>query len=362
MTVNIGILGFAHSHVKAYCQQWAQRPELGINVAAGWDHDADRLAAAVKAHGVQPFDNLPQLLRRDDICSVVIAAETSRHAELVEKAAAAGKAIILQKPLALTMEEGRRIVAAVGRAAVRFTLAWQMRVDPQNVRMKEIVQRRELGRVYMVRRRHCLSTHLWGEWFENSWHVKPQLNRGMWADDACHAIDFLYWMLGEPVSVMAEIATLRSPKVPDDHGVAVFRWADGTMGEVACSFVAGAGENTTEIIAENGVVIQSYGDQPSCGARPPEEAPPEVPPEAPPEAIGLKWYVNDRKQWVNSEIPTPPQQSDRIAALAEPLAEFLHGRRPPLATAEEGLAVLRMTLACYESAVQGKRIDLTAST
>lgn len=349
MTVNVGVLGFAHSHVNVYCEQWRMRPELGIKVVAGWDPDAARLASAVKVHAVRPCGRVQELLACNDVQAVVIAAETSRHAELVESAAAAGKAIVLQKPLALTLEEGQRIVEAVHRAGVPFTLAWQMRVDPQNVRMKEIVQGRELGRVYMVRRRHCLPTHLWGAWFENSWHVKPELNRGMWADDACHAIDFLYWMLGEPASVTAEIATLRSPKVPDDHGVAVFGWADGTMGEVACSFVAGAGENTTEIVAENGVVIQSYGDQPSCGARRPS---------GPAEVVGLKWYVNEKKQWVDSGIPTPAQQGGRIAALAERLAEFLHGRRPALATAEEGLAVLRMTLACYESAAQGRRINL----
>ena len=47
-------------------------------------------------------------------------------------------------------------------------------------------------------------------------HVKPELNRGMWADDASHAIDWLLWTLGEPKSVSAQIATLRDPKVPDE--------------------------------------------------------------------------------------------------------------------------------------------------
>src|SRR5690606_35068570 len=158
--------------------------------------------------------------------ALVIGAETSLHAALVEQATAAGKAIVLQKPLALTMAEADRIVDAVEKSGVRFTLAWQMRVDPQNRRMRELVQRDELGQVYMVRRRHGLPTQTWPD-FAQSWHVKPELNRGMWADDAAHAIDFVYWLFGMPETVSAEIATLRNPQIPDDHGVAVFRYADG---------------------------------------------------------------------------------------------------------------------------------------
>ena len=50
-------------------------------------------------------------------------------------------------------------------------------------------------------------------------------------------------------------------------------------------------------------------------------------------------------------------QGERIAGLAGPLAEFLHGRRPPVATAPEGRDVLRLILACYESAEQGRRVE-----
>jgi len=99
--------------------------------------------------------------------------------------------------MALTLEQADRIIAAVDQHQVPFTLAWQMRVDPQNREMKRLIQSGALGRVYMVRRRHGLSTHTWPR-FENTWHVKPDLNKGMWADDAAHAIDFLLWLLGKP--------------------------------------------------------------------------------------------------------------------------------------------------------------------
>lgn len=339
------VLGFAHAHVGLYCEVWQQTPDLGVEVVAGWDHDAPRLAAAAEKFSLRAEPDLDALLQRPEIEAVVIGAETSRHAELVIAAAAAGKRIILQKPLALTLAEADAMVAAVERSGVPFTVAWQMRVDPQNLRMKALVQSGELGRITQVRRRHGLSAHLWAG-FENSWHVQPALNRGLWADDAAHAIDFLYWLLGPPVSVTAEIATIVNPKLPDDHGIAIFRYADGTMAEVVSSFTCVAGENTTEIIGTAGTVIQNYGDAPSCSAP------------RPPGAAGLKWFLHGTADWTDSGIPSPANQGERIRALAAPLAEFLHDRRPAIATAREGRDVLRLTLACHDSAAAGRRLSL----
>ena len=343
--IGVGILGFAHGHVNLYCTAWKKDEAFGVRVLAGWDHDEARAKTARENHGIELASSQGDLLKRQDISAVVIAAETSMHADLVEQAAAAGKAIVLQKPMAVTIEQADRIVAAVSRSGVPFTMAWQMRVDPQNAKMKELARGGTLGRLFMVRRRHTLGTHTWPD-FENSWHVAPQYNRDIWADDSSHPIDWLYWMLGKPASVTAELGSLLNPKIPNDNGVAIFRYADGTFAEVCCSFTCLAGENTTEIIAENGVVIQSFGDAPSAAAPRPAGA------------IGLKWLMKGDTQWTVSDIPSPANQGERIAGLSGPIAEFLHGRRAPIATAEEGRESLKMVLACYESAEQGRRVML----
>jgi predicted dehydrogenase len=346
MALRVGILGLAHGHVGAYCDQWRKTPEHDIQLVAGWDHDAGRAAGAREKYGVEMCDSAEALAARADVEAVVIGAETSLHADLVEIAARAGKAIVLQKPMALTMGQAGRIVAAVRKHGARFTLAWQMRVDPQNVEIKRLVSSSALGRIFMVRRRHGLSTHTWAD-FGKTWHVKPELNRGMWADDASHAIDFLLWLLGEPRSVMAEIATLHNPKVPDDNGIAIFRYSDGTLAEIVCSFTCLAGENTTEIVGERGVLVQNFGDGPSANAP------------RPPGGIGLKWLLAGDEKWKISDTPSPANHGPRIAALAPELAKFLHGRRPPICTAEEGRTSLAMTLACYRSAELGRRVEIS---
>ncbi|MCY9669204.1 Gfo/Idh/MocA family oxidoreductase [Paenibacillus alginolyticus] len=343
-TIGLGILGFAHGHVNAYCDEW-RNPAYGIKVVAGWDHDPARLNTAKSAYGLDICASAEELLLRNDIQAVVIASETSMHADLAELAAAHGKAIVLQKPMALTMSEADRIVEAVHKHSVPFTVAWQMRVDPQNLQMKKWLESGELGKVFMVRRRHGLPMGLQAE-FADSWHVDPVHNRDIWADDSSHPVDFFQFLLGVPESVTAEVASLYNPRIPNDNGIVIYRYPDGPLAEVNCSFTCLAAENTMEIICERGTIVQNYGDVPSCNVPRPDHL------------AGLKRYDAQTRVWMASEIDSPPNHGHRIRGLAKPLAEFLRGERGPIATAEEGRTSLRMVLASYVSSRDGRRVRL----
>jgi predicted dehydrogenase len=342
--VNLAIVGFAHGHVEAYAAEIRGMDDA--RVAWGWDHDTERGAARCQANGCEFVPDLEALLARQDLRGVIIGSETSFHAECVEAAARAGKAILLQKPMALTLDDCDRIVRAVESAGVRFSMAWQMRCDPQNIWMREAVRSGKIGRVVMLRRRHGLATHLWPG-FAESWHVKPELNRGMFMDDAAHPADLLLWILGKPTSVVAEIATLLNPKIPDDNGVAVYRFEGGAMGILECSFTCVAAEDTTTIVGDRGTILQSFGDAPSCGVVPIPEG-----------TRGLKYILAGESAWTAVDIPTPPNHGDRIRAVARPAVEFFLGKREPIATAKEGRINVRMLLAAYESSAAGRRVEI----
>ncbi|MBI2301590.1 MAG: Gfo/Idh/MocA family oxidoreductase [Armatimonadetes bacterium] len=341
--MKVGVLGFAHGHVGAYLGQWRERPELDVKAVCAWDHDAARLQQSCGAHGLEPCALVDEVLAHVD--AVVVSSETSFHAELCEQAAAAGKAIMLQKPMALTLSQGDRIVAAVERAGVPFTMAWQMRTDPQNIKIKELLQSGELGQVFMVRRRHALSTHTWPS-FADTWHANPTYNRDIWADDASHPIDFIQWLLGVPETVTAEVHSYCDPRVPNDNGIALFGYPGGPLAEVTCSFTCPAAVSTTEVVCAKGSIQHDYGDAPSCN----------IP--RPPDAVGLRWFSTETGQWTHSDIASPPNHGHRIAGLAEPLSEWLHGGRESICTAEEGRTSLRMMLATYVSTRQGRRVTL----
>lgn len=341
MPYGIAVLGWAHGHVNLYAEEIGKMEDCCI--LSSWDHDEERCGRNAAQFGCTASTNFEEVLGDDRIQGVIVAAETSMHAEVCAAAAKAGKAIVLQKPMALTLEECSRIIEAVENNQVPFSMAWQMRVDPQNLKIEEVLEQGLLGRIVMFRRKHCLSTHIWPD-FDKTWHVRPELNRGIWMDDAAHPFDLVYWLFGKPRSVMAEIDTLLTPRIPDDNGIAVFRYPDGKIVEVVSSFTANAGENTTEIHGDLGTLIQCFGD--AVSAATPRH----------PDTPGLKWILNGQSEWTESGIPSPTCQAERIRTLARPIVEFFLGQRPPVGTAHEGREVTEMLLASYEASAAGRRV------
>ena len=348
MSVNVGILGFAHGHVMSYAGEWAKYPEMGVNIMKGWDANAERAENSVKAFGAQKAETMDEILNDKNIQAVVISSETKYHVELVEHAAEAGKKIILYKPMALTLEGADCIVAAVEKYNVPLTMGWQMRTDPQNIKIKQLVTDKIIGETYIFRRRHALSTHTWAG-FADTWHTNPELNRDIFADDASHPIDMLNWLFGVPETVMAELTTVHNPRVVNDNGVALFKYKNGMIAEISAYFTCSASEITTEVYGAKGSIQQYYGDGPATRLPRPAGQP------------GLKWFIEGDADWTASDIPSPKGHGERIAGQAQAFADFLNGKRPPVCDVREGRDSLRMVLACYVSARTGERVNISDS-
>lgn len=343
--VRVGVVSFAHGHVNAYLNAIAAMDDAVA--VAGWDDDTERGQQACSQHGITFEPDLDKLLARDDIDAVFVTSQTNRHADHAVAAAQAGKAVLLQKPMALTVEDCDLIINAVQTYGVGFSMCYQMRCDPVNQKIKELVDHGAVGKIAVVRRRHAIPLLLNADFARpGNWHIDPVANLGMFADDASHAADWFYWMLGRPVSVMAEIDNVITDVAPDDNGVALFRFAHKEIGVLLNSSTMLAAEATTEIYGDEGVIIQNYGDLSSSS----------VP--RPPSPIALKLYRNDDPQWRDLGLPADTPQGDRIAAVARPVIDYLHGNRGPLATAADGRVCVEMILGAYRSAREGRRIAL----
>jgi len=256
---------------------------------------------------------------------------------------------LLQKPMAITLADCDRIIDAVNRTGRWFSMAFQMRCDPQNITMRELIQSGAIGRIGAIRRRHCIGVLFNKGFIEggSKWHISAESNKGMFFDDATHPIDWLLWTLGrKPTSVIAEIDNVLTTVAPDDTGVAIFRYADGLFAEVFNSSVTHAGENTTEIYGDKGVIIQNHGDAPSCGIKPPHP-------------IGVKIFQTDHAElgWQDLGLPIPASHGERIAGVARPFIDAL-ASGVPMCTAEEGRDSVELVLAAYHSADTGKRVGI----
>lgn len=341
--MNLGVISFAHAHVNAYLDVIADFPDT--RAVAGWDGDPERGQPTCERYGLDWVPRLDELLARTDIDAVFITSPTNRHAEHAVLAARAGKHILLQKPMALSLADCDRIIAAVRDAGVLFSMCYQMRADPVNLKMKELLAGGAVGKVAIVRRRHAIPMLLNPDFARpGNWHIDPEQNMGMWMDDASHVADWFLWMLGMPVSVIAEIDNVVTSVAPDDNGVAVYRFAHGEMGILLNSSTMLAAEATTEIYGDGGTIVQNYGDLVSSGLPRPEGA------------TALKIYRNGADAWEPFEFSADTPHGERIRGVPRPLVDYLHGRRGPLATAEEGRACVEMILGAYQAARDGRRV------
>ena len=338
--IRLGVISFAHGHVSAYCRVIAGFADA--EVVAAWDDDHERGQESAAEFGLEWQPDLNQLLARADIDAVFVASPTNQHAEHVIAAAEAGKHVLLQKPMALTLDDCDAIIAAVERSGIKFSLCYQMRADPVNQKMKALIDQRAVGNVAVIRRRHAIPMLLNEDWaVPGNWHIDPAQNMGMFMDDASHAADWFYWMLGKPVSVIAEIDNIVTDMAPDDNGVAVYRFAQGEIGILLNSSTQLAAEATTEIYGDAGTIHQNYGDAPST-----------IPPA---EGAPLKLYRAGAADWERFDFPIVPQ-SARIENVPRPLVDYLKGKGPPLATAAEGRVSIEMILGAYQSAREGCRV------
>jgi predicted dehydrogenase len=342
--IGIGVISFAHGHSQAYCRRMLNYDD--VRLVSAWDDDERRGRDAADAYGMTYTPHLEDVLNDPGIQGVIITCETNRHAEMAVAAAEAGKDILCQKPMALTLSDCDRMAAAAEKAGVKFMMAYQMRHDPSNQKIKALVESGVLGQISLLRRRHCIPV-LFSDSFVNGpthWHIDPEKNMGMFMDDASHATDFIHWIMGRPISVSAEIQNTVTDVAPDDTGVAIYRYADGSMVVLLNSSVTLAGENTTEIYGDRGVLIQNYDDAVSTSI-------------APEGGVALKLYTTDEPQWKDLGMPIPPSHGERIAGVPRSFIDCLKYDTAPSVTAEDGRVSVEMVLGAYQSAKEGRRIQ-----
>jgi predicted dehydrogenase len=319
-----------------------------VELVATWDDNVARGQRAAETYGLEYRPDAEAVIGDPNIDALILTMETNRHADFVERAAAAGKHILLQKPMATTLADCDRIIRAVQESGVKFSMAFQMRHDPVNIKIKELVDEGAVGNIAVIRRRHTISVLLNPGFISGptKWHIDPVANVGMFFDDATHAADWFYWIFGRPTSVIAEIDNVVTDVAPDDNGVAIYRFAKGEMGILFNSSTTVAGVATTEIYGDEGTIVHDYGDGPSTAAPRPADA------------VPLRLIRRGDDRWTEFDLPIPNSQRDRLANIPRPFVDYVRGLTDDTIGPEEGRASVEMVLGAYRSMAKGRRIDL----
>jgi predicted dehydrogenase len=200
-----------------------------------------------------------ELLARDDIEVVDCCVPNHMHEEIVVAAAEAGKQIYCEKPLAMDVVQGQRMVAAAERAGVKTQMTFNFRFFPAITRARQLVEEGFLGRVFSFRGRYYRSSYIDYD-KPLSWRLRKEVSGGgALFDIGSHAMDLIYCLLGDFGAVQATLETLikerpiaagSSEKAlvdVDDIALMHVRLTDGTLGLIESSRMGTGATNDLEI-------------------------------------------------------------------------------------------------------------------
>jgi len=307
------------------------------------DVEAGPAAAFAAARGCSAEPDLAALLARRDVEVVCVCVPSGLHAQIAVQAAKAGKHLVVEKPIDVSLDAADRLIGAAGAAGVVLTVISQHRFDPGLVELKRLLDDGALGRVVLG--------EAGTKWYRTQGYYDSAAWRGTYAMDGgslmnqgVHYVDLLRWCMGPAAEVSAVCSTQAHQIEVEDTALAVVRFASGAVGTILSSTAAFPGfPQRLEITGTAGTVTVEDGRivRRALAADPASETPES--PAAPAAAAAAD--------------PAAVDVASHAAQLADLLGAVDTGREPAV-TGESGRAALEIVLAVYESSRTGRPVSL----
>jgi predicted dehydrogenase len=327
--VGVGFMGTTHA------ASWADTPAEIVGFTAETQTEAGAISRQYKT---KVYPSLEAML--PDVDVVDICSPTHLHYEMALKAAAAGKHVVCEKPLARTTRQAREIVTACRKAGVQLLVAHVVRFFPEYASAQSAVAGGQIGKPGVIRlhRGSYRPKKPAGNWFLDE--VK---SGGILMDLMIHDYDYARWVAGDVESVSARRVTQLHPEAPVDYGLVILSHRSGALSHIAGAWAYPPPTFRThlEIAGDRGLIeFDSEGTAPiqnlilkTGGADAPDVALPSSP---------------------VSESPYTTQLKEFYRALADGVA--------PRVSASDGLAAVQIAEAALESAHTGQPVTLQPLT
>ena len=343
VSMKVGIIGAGfEAGIHAAAFRMAGEEAGVVAVASPTLGHAEQLA---RRYGIpRVFRDYHEMLAERDLELVTIAAPNYLHAQMTLEAARAGKHVVCEKPLSMTLEEADQMIEACRRAGVLLLYAEELFFTPKYVKAKEMAEQGAFGRVYLVKQaeKH-FGPH--AEWF---WDVERS-GGGVLMDMGCHGIAFCYWFLNRPaiLSVYCQMGThVHADRTRgEDDSLCILEFEGGAVGLVENSWARRGGmDDRVEVYGEGGV---TYANLHMGNALPTySEYGYGYAVEKAPSTQGWSYPVFE-ELW-NYGFPQEMRHFVRCA----------QGKEEPQATGEDGRAVMEALYAGYASAGRGAKVTL----
>ena len=201
----------------------------GLRLNAVCDVVPERAKGAGERLGVPWFTSLETMLRETSADVLTIATPSGIHAAQGLSAARAGRHVISEKPMSITLAQADALVHACDEAGVRLFVVQQNRLNPPVQLLRRAIDKGRFGRIYAA------NTTVWWsrpqEYYDDApWRGTWEFDGGAIMNQASHYVDLLQWLVGPVESVMAKTATLARRIEAEDTGIAVIKFRSGALG------------------------------------------------------------------------------------------------------------------------------------
>ena len=227
----------------------------GLEVSAVCDIVESRAQEAGAALGVPYFTSYDTMLREATCDVVTIATPSGLHPEHGIAAARAGKHVVSEKPMAISLKGADALVKACDDAGVQLFVVKQNRLNPSIQLLRRAIDKGRFGRIYMAN-----ATVRWArpqEYYDQApWRGTWEFDGGAFMNQASHYVDLVQWLVGPVESVIAKTATLARRIEAEDSGVAVLKFRSGALGCIEVSMLTYPKnlEGSITILGETGTV------------------------------------------------------------------------------------------------------------
>ncbi|MBA4495985.1 Gfo/Idh/MocA family protein [Paenactinomyces guangxiensis] len=334
--IRYGIVGCGHiakKHVAAI------EAVEGAKLVAVCDTNAERLAEFAK-DGIEGYTDFADLLQTD-IDVVCICTPSGLHPKLTIQAAEAKKHVIVEKPMALTLEDADRMIEACERNGVKMAV-----VHPNRFRPAIMELRRQLNQGAFGKIGHANATVRWNRnqayYDQAPWRGTREMDGGVLMNQAIHNMDLLLWMMGDVEEVFSYQATRLRKIEAEDTSVSVIKFKSGALGvlEAAVTIYPKNLEESLSIFGEKGTAIVGG-----------------------PTANWIKHWkfenINDEEaEAVIRRIENDPFGVPGHQCIIQDLTDAIKEDRTPVVSGKEGRKALSLVVACQQSAETGKAVRM----
>jgi len=255
--LNFALMGCGRI-AKRHSDLLANKEIKGSRLVAVCDLQLDRAKVIGEKYKVPYFVNVHEMMKEmgDKIDVVNILTESGNHARNTLEVAPYGKHVVVEKPMALTLDDADAMIKACDENKVRLFVVKQNRFNVPVMKLREALEADRFGKLVMgtVRVRWCRPQRYYDQ---DAWRGTWAYDGGVLTNQASHHVDLLEWMMGDVESVFAKSTTALVDIETEDTAVVVLKFKNGALGIVEATTAARPKdlEGSISVLGENGTVV-----------------------------------------------------------------------------------------------------------